>query len=197
MHQETKHESKEDNSKHENGEKPIPLKDALSLPEWDYSSSVAMMLMRQMKKFGLNLKLDQVTPGKGDCFFVAIIQQLRRPEIYSTLSGRLQQMADNWDHLALRKAVCSFAKTSFLVTARREFLIHSMYGVKSWDTYWGPNHMMKSTVWVDPASVQVTAWFLGMDLLILSDTSNHQSPQSVAEYQQVQVPTGCLFWSHQ
>ena len=27
MHQETKHESKEDNSKHENGEKPIPLKE--------------------------------------------------------------------------------------------------------------------------------------------------------------------------
>ena len=160
------------------GEKPIPLKDALFLPEWDASSRTAAMLRRQAKKFGLNLKLDQVTSGKGNCFFVAIIQQLRRPEIYSTVSGRLQQMADTWDHLALRKAVCSFAKSSTEVAARRELLLFAMHKVKPLDIYWGPDHMMKSTVWVDAAAVQVSAWFLGMDLLILSDTSNHQSPQT-------------------
>ena len=124
MHQKTTHESKEDNSKHENGEKPIPLKDALFLPEWEASFRTAAMLRRKVKKFGL--KLDLVTPGKGDCFFVAIIQQLRRPEIYSTVSRSLQQMANTWDHLALRKAVGSFAKSSTEVAARRELLLYAM-----------------------------------------------------------------------
>ena len=47
---------------------------------------------------------------------------------------------------------------------------------QTWDVYWGPNHLMKPTIWVDAASVQVTAWFLGMDLLIVSDSSNSQDP---------------------
>ena len=131
-----------------------------------------MMLKGQVNKFGLNLKLDDVTPGEGNCFFIAVLQQLRRPEIYSTVSRSLKQMADTWDHLALRRAVCSFAKTSTEVASRKEDIQIGMHGVESWETYWGPNHMMGSSVWVDQASVQVTAWFLGMDLLVLSSSSN-------------------------
>merc|ERR1711983_38373 len=84
-------------------------------------------------------------------------------------------MADKWDHLALRRAICSFAKSSPEVASRREFFLYSTGGVP-WDVYWGPNHLMKPTIWVDAASVQVTAWFLGMDLLIVSDSSNSQDP---------------------
>ena len=131
-----------------------------------------MMLKGQVNKFGLNLKLDDVTPGEGNCFFIAVLQQLRRPEIYSTVSRSLKQMADTWDHLALRRAVCSFAKTSTEVASRQETIHLGMHGVESWETYWGPNHMMGSSVWVDQASVQVTAWFLGMDLLVLISSSN-------------------------
>ena len=145
MHKESTHESKKHSSKHENGEKPLPLKDALFLHGWEFFCKTVLTLKRQAKKFGLNLKTDQVTTGKGDCFFVAIIQQLRRPEIYSIVSRSLQQMADTWDHLALRKAVCSFAKSSTEVAARRELLLFAMHKVKSWDIYWGPDHMMKST----------------------------------------------------
>ena len=64
-------------------------------------------------------------------------------------------MAGAWDHLALRKAVCSYAKSSAEVAARKEFFLYSMNGVP-WDTYWGPDHMMRSFVWVDAAAVQVS-----------------------------------------
>ena len=157
------------------GEKPLPYEVASCQPGWEGVCSTALMLKGQVDKFGLNLKLDDITPGKGNCFFIAVIQQLRRPEIYPTVSRSLQQMAGAWDHLALRKAVCSYAKSSAEVAARKEFFLYSMNGVP-WDTYWGPDHMMRSFVWVDAAAVQVSAWFLGMDLLILSNSSNHQSP---------------------
>ena len=158
------------------GEKPLPYEVASCQPGWSASCRIAMMLKGQVNKFGLNLKLDDVTPGEGNCFFIAVLQQLRRPEIYSTVSRSLKQMADTWDHLALRRAVCSFAKTSTEVASRKEDIQIGMHGVESWETYWGPNHMMGSSVWVDQASVQVTAWFLGMDLLVLSSSSTHESP---------------------
>ena len=124
------------------GEKPLPYEVASCQPGWSASCRIAMMLKGQVNKFGLNLKLDDVTPGEGNCFFIAVLQQLRRPEIYSTVSRSLKQMADTWDHLALRKAVCSFAKSSPEVAARRELIIYAMYDVKPWDTFWGPDHMM-------------------------------------------------------
>ena len=39
--------------------------------------------MRTVLKLGLPFKLDQLTEGLGNCFPIAIIQQLRRPEIAS------------------------------------------------------------------------------------------------------------------
>ena len=171
------------------GEKPLPYEVASRLPGWEGLVATANMLKAQISKFGLNLHVDDITPGRGNCFFVAVIQQLRRPDIYPTLSRTLQQIADRWDHLTLRKAVCSFAKTSPEVASRREFFLYSTGGVP-WDVYWGPDHLMKPTIWVDAASVQVTAWFLGMDLLIVSDSSNSQDPFSRIHSSFDDVPNG-------
>ena len=171
------------------GDIPLPYEVASCLPGWEASCSTAMMLKGQVVKFGLNVCVDDITPDKGDCFFVAVIQQLRRPEIFSTLPRSLQQMADLWNHLALRKAVCSFAKSSPEVAARREFFLYSTGGVP-WDVYWGANHLMRATVWVDAAAVQVTAWFLQMDLMIVSDSSNSQNPITRIHGSFDEIPNG-------
>jgi hypothetical protein len=42
--------------------------------------------METVIRLGLPFKLDQLTEGLGNCFPVAIIQQLRRPEIFSQLN---------------------------------------------------------------------------------------------------------------
>ena len=159
------------------GEKPLAYEVASRLPGWKGLIETAEMLTGKINEFGLHLRVDDITPGKGNCFFIAVIQQLRRQDIYCNLPGQLKKMADEWDHLALRRAVCTFAKSSPDVASRREFFLYSMAG-RPWDVYWGPNYLMKSTIWVDAASVQVTAWFLGMDLLIVSDSSNAQDPYS-------------------
>ena len=42
--------------------------------------------MESVMRLGLPFKLDQLTEGLGNCFPVAISQQLRRPEIFSQLN---------------------------------------------------------------------------------------------------------------
>ena len=41
--------------------------------------------METVMRLGLPFKLDELTEGLGNCFPVAISQQLRRPEIFSQL----------------------------------------------------------------------------------------------------------------
>ena len=36
---------------------------------------------RKLKKLQLALQMDKPTPGQGNCFFKAVMQQLERPEI--------------------------------------------------------------------------------------------------------------------
>ena len=100
------------------GEKPLAYEVASHLPGWKGLIKTADMLTGKINEFGLHLRVDDITPGKGNCFFIAVIQQLRRQDIYCNLPGQLKKMADEWDHLALRRAVCTFAKSSPDVASR-------------------------------------------------------------------------------
>ena len=46
---------------------------------------IAEEIMNTIHRLQLPFKLDQLTEGLGNCFPIAIIQQLRRPEISSEL----------------------------------------------------------------------------------------------------------------
>ena len=46
---------------------------------------IASEIMKTVRALGLPLKLDKLTEGQGNCFPIAIIQQLRMLEIYEQL----------------------------------------------------------------------------------------------------------------
>ena len=47
---------------------------------------LADKIMTNLKKKGLNFKLDDLTQGKGNCFMVSILQQMKRKDVQEYLS---------------------------------------------------------------------------------------------------------------
>jgi hypothetical protein len=58
-------------------------------------------VLSKIQELGLPMKTDKPTPSDGNCFYQAILQQCRRPEleVQSKLKG----------HVILRKRLCEFA----------------------------------------------------------------------------------------
>ena len=75
----------------------------------DTEGKIAMEIMKTVRALGLPLKLDKLTEGQGNCFPIAIIQQLRRPEIYEQLKLKVKTLTRIQDgHKALRFYVVKF-----------------------------------------------------------------------------------------
>ena len=55
---------------------------------------IANEIMDTVHRLQLPLKLDQLTEGRGNCFPIAIIQQLRRPEIFSQLRAKPKRLVN-------------------------------------------------------------------------------------------------------
>ena len=84
----------------------------IALQESYYQSLVshpnlAHQVVENARRIGLNnLTFDRPTPGDGNCFYHAILQQLQRPEIMQQLPTHLHFN----NHDALRVAVVNFVK---------------------------------------------------------------------------------------
>ena len=70
--------------------------------EWSGERSWADTIMANMRRVGLNFKLDMLTRGNGSCLMIAVLQQLKRPELYSQLADPVKQMVDSLDHHSFR-----------------------------------------------------------------------------------------------
>ena len=76
------------------------------------------------------------------CFMVAVLQQLRRPEVHSNLNDDLKQMANDLDQMKLQRLVAEFIRQKEdhqHVTYMRERFAPDpevVNGPKSWKEYW-------------------------------------------------------------
>ena len=79
----------------------------------------------------LPLVMDSPTPGRGNCFFAAVCQQLQRPELLCRNNC--------YNATTLRKAVCNFALAKESEDVKRLALSHNDSAVTSlrapWDTF--------------------------------------------------------------
>ena len=76
---------------------------------------VANEIMQIVNSRGLPLKLDRITPGKGNCFPIAVLDQCKKPEILSNLHQQIKEIVQYNMHTAqmqLRCAVKKFIQTS-------------------------------------------------------------------------------------
>ena len=53
---------------------------------WAMERELADKIMKNLKEKGLNFKLDDLTQGKGSCFMIAILQQMKREDVQEYLS---------------------------------------------------------------------------------------------------------------
>ena len=77
---------------------------------WKCERRAADAIMIQCRQLKLPMKLDALTRGVGNCFMVAVLQQLRRNEIHSNLGDDLKQMANDLDQMKLRRFVVDFIR---------------------------------------------------------------------------------------
>ena len=47
---------------------------------------IAAEIMKTVRRLELTLKLDEITEGKGNCFLLSILAQVRRTEIFPEMS---------------------------------------------------------------------------------------------------------------
>ena len=121
----------------------------------------------------LQLKFDNKTEGKGNCFPYAIVQQCRRPEIRSWLQEN-KQTAIFTNIQTVRTRVANFALKSRLPIITNYKANYEKVNNLPWSDYW--NRMATDKTWVDSHFVQMTAWYIELDILILTSTSKRGNP---------------------
>ena len=133
-----------------------------------------MRIMAKVNELGLHLELDSNTPGDGACFFWAVLQQLRRREIYPHLRPDLQELADTNDAASLRQTVCNFGLQSSVIHQNKKDLIDHTDG-ETWDEYW--KNMKQVSKWASGAVLRTTALFLQMNIKLVETVfSNKKAP---------------------
>ena len=125
----------------------------------------------------LKLALDNRTEGFGDCFPNAIVQQCRRPEVKAWLIKNKPQ-ASFTSSQTLRSKVKAYAlqsKDQVVIDLRAKYNKEiGSADKKTWEEYW--DLMGKNGTWVDHIFIQMTAWFMTLDILILTTSSQPENP---------------------
>ena len=118
--------------------------------------------MDTIHRLQLPFKLDQLTEGLGNCFPIAIMQQLHRPEIISQLRPAPKRLVKHRrGHSLLRQSVHQFimkSRSPRVVEFKAQYEeTDGIVNQESWNQYW--ERMTIDKTWVDYWFVQATAWY--------------------------------------
>ena len=131
--------------------------------QFQIERQIATEIMETIHRLQLPLKLDQLTEGLGNCFPIAVIQQCRRPEIFTQLRPLPKKIIKHkTGYSLLRSSVKQFITKSRLpritmFKAQYDETDGSANG-ETWEQYW--SRMITDKTWVDYWFVQATAWYL-------------------------------------
>ena len=153
---------------------------------WEIERGFADDIMKAMKRNGIDdiFKLDKLTKGKGNCFMIATIQQIRREEVLGASRAEVRNIAASMNHSLLRQGVYNWIMEH--LTHPKIIKMKEVYELdqavrkdlgeetKSWDAYW--LNMLQDGIWADNWFVQATALFLRMDFWIMDTTCTEKRP---------------------
>ena len=154
-------------------EEVLDYQSSLGVQSWDIERGLADQIMNHVKKHKLKYKLDKLTRGHGNCFMIAVLQQLQQEHIYQGLSQQLKNLADGFSQMKLRQVIADFVNQG---TDSRISGIKSQYNearsaglmAESWEDYW--ERLRLNGNWADTFFVHATAFFLKMNIQMV-DTS--------------------------
>jgi ATP-dependent DNA helicase PIF1 len=132
-------------------------------------ATINKLLTYTLLKFGLNYICPLLTKGDGNCFFRAIVSQIRnRLEMQNSMDPNV--LIHCRHHMALRKAVCKFAKSDRIVNsilAQEKISLYCIQDVVGdYEAIWKEKIDVMSTnkVWAEDIFTRLTAWFLKKDV---------------------------------
>ena len=119
---------------------------------------------------GLPLQMDAPTPGRGNCFFAAMVQQMNnRNELKSS---------NVYTAASLRKRVCEFALTKSHPVVQRLAEEHDANTAMSlqapWESFF--TNMKNSGVFAEGPVLYCTALLLQMDIAVISFGNTELNP---------------------
>ena len=125
--------------------------------DWKSSRCAAEEMMRDIPGLKDEFVLDQITLGDGQCFMTAMIQQMRRQDVNSSLPPDLQKYAWIMDPRAFKFQVRKFMNGSQhprILDLRKDFIL---FTGMSWQEFWSARHIMKRDTWADHVFIQSAA----------------------------------------
>ena len=113
----------------------MEYQEALRNNVWGCERDLADRIMKYVDKHNLKLKLDKLTRGHGNCYPVAVLQQIRREDIFKSLDQDLKRAALTLDHLKLRNMVTDYVLSSNDVKIREmeSNFLQSMGPLQTWE----------------------------------------------------------------
>ena len=140
---------------------------------------LANEIMETVYRLQLPFKLGNITEGRGNCFPIAMIDQLKRPEILSQLPATTANIVKHKSgHSLLRWAVKQYMEKSEHPTIIRYITQYreseAIATGKTWTQYW--KEMIKDKIWVDSVFIQSIAWYLKLDIMIILTTCTPDQP---------------------
>ena len=141
--------------------------------------TACLRIMAKVHELDLDLELDSKTPGDGACFFWAVLQQLRRKEIYPLLRPDLKELVDTNDAATLRMRVCNFELHSPVIQQNKKDLIYDTDG-ETWDEYW--KNMKKVSEWASGAVLRTAAVYLQMNINLVETVICHKKAPLMTSY---------------
>ena len=139
---------------------------------------IAQEIIKTVRRLQLPLRLDEITEGRGNCFPLAVLAQCRRQEIKQHLTDPIRSLIEQNDPTLLRRAAHAFMENSRHETIqeykRRYTEVLAPLDNKNWREYW--KVMLRNYEWVDYIFIQSTAWFLQLDIIIVTTSSTEDHP---------------------
>ena len=149
-----------------------------NVSNFEIELNIANQIMDTVRRLQLPVKLDQLTEGRGNCFPIAVLQQCRRPEILSQLSPLQKEIVKQESSQELRNSVKQFivkSENPKIVSFKSQYDESiALANGELWDQYW--DKMTEDQMWVDYMFIQVTAWFLKLDMWIIDTSCTEANP---------------------
>ena len=138
-------------------------------------------IQQAIKRCGLNLQLDKPTPGDGNCFSHAVIQQAQRSDLRSTLNKRTLKVLNSiHPYLELKQGVKNFMLSTKNITVNAfKVDFEQTVGLTehlSWENFW--RRHLEDKEWADAIFIQGTAYFLEKDIHIFHTSATQDRPFS-------------------
>ena len=151
---------------------------------YEENLSMAELMIMAIQKAQLQLKLDADTPGLGNCFSIAMLQQFQRPQVKLFLQSRGMKITS---FMQLKKEVVQFVRThmhtekmknlkeNFELSQRNIAKENPHLKPRTWSKYW--KDMLIDGEWADDTFIQAFAWYANMHIIIvIAGQANSEEP---------------------